>query len=117
MGHFTLGATIYLGEVEEKGGGFTVWPGSHRIWSEFFRYHDVDCLPGGVAPFALGDGYEFTGQAGDACLWHGLMTHTAGHNVSHNIRIACIARLRRKDFDQIRYDFSDNIWKYWEGID
>ena len=117
VGHFTLGATVYLDDVEKMGGGFTVWPGSHRVWAEFFRYHDVDCLPGGVAPFDLGSGYEFTGQAGDVCLWHGLMTHTAGHNVSRNIRIACIARLRRKNFNEIRYDFSENMWKYWEGLD
>ena len=116
VGQFTLGATVYLSQVEAQGGGFTVWPGSHKVWAEFFRYHDVDCLPGGAAPFNLGDGHEFTGQPGDICFWHGMMTHTAGHNVSRNVRIACIARLRRKDLEQIRYDFSEDIWKYWEGI-
>ena len=67
-GSFTLGATVYLDTVEKQGGGFTVWPGSHRIWAEYFRHHDLDSLPGGVAPFDLGPSYEFTGE-GRRCLF------------------------------------------------
>jgi hypothetical protein len=116
VSQFTLGVAVYLSQINAEGGGFTVWPGSHKVWGEFFRYHDVDCLPGGIAPFDLGESYEFTGKPGDVCLWHSLLTHTAGHNISRNVRIACIARPRRKDLDQIRYDFPKDMWKYWEGI-
>ena len=44
VGYFTLGATVYLDDVEKMRGGFTVWSSSHLAQAEFFRYHDVDCL-------------------------------------------------------------------------
>ena len=116
VGAFTLGATVYLDTVEKRGGGFTVWPGSHRIWAEYFRHHDLDSLPGGGAPFDLGPSYEFTGGAGDVCFWHHQMSHTAGPNCGRNVRIACISRYRRKDLDQIKFETPDDMWKYWDGI-
>ena len=116
VGSFTLGATVYLDKVEKQGGGFTVWPESHRIWAEYFRHHDLDSLPGGVAPFDLGPSYEFTGDGGDVCFWHHQMSHTAGSNCGHNVRIALISRYRRKDLDQIKFETPDDMWKYWDGI-
>ena len=116
VGSFTLGATVYLGKVEKQGGGFTVWPGSHLIWSEYFRHHDLDSLPGGIAPFDLGPSYEFTGAAGDVCFWHHQMSHTAGPNCGHRVRIALISRYRRKDLDEIKFETPDDMWKYWDGV-
>ena len=118
VGIFTVAATVYLGKVEPQGGGFTVWPGSHKIWAKYFKYHDLDSLRGGGAPFDLGKSLEITGDAGDVCFWHYWMSHTAGPNVGRNIRIALISRLRRKDLDEIRDKLPDeeDLWKYWEGI-
>ena len=116
VGAFTLGATVYLGKVEQRDGGFTVWPGSHKIWAEYFKYHDIDSLRGGGAPFDIGKSLEITGDAGDVCFWHNQLSHTAGPNVGRRVRIALIGRLRRKDLDQIRYETPDDMWKYWEGL-
>lgn len=116
VGSFTLGATLYLEKVEKQGGGFTIWPGSHRVWAEYFRYHDLDSLPGGIAPFDLGPSHEFTGEAGDVCFWHHQMSHTAGPNCGRRVRIALIGRYRRKDLDEIKFETPDDMWKYWEGI-
>lgn len=117
VGAFTIGATVYLGKVEPRGGGFSVWPGTHKIWEEYFRYHDFDSLPGGVAPFNIGEGIDITGDAGDVCFWHNKLTHSSSANVSRNIRIALIGRMRRKDLDDIRWETPDDMWKFWEGID
>ena len=116
VGAFTLGATVYLERVEKQGGGFTVWPGSHRIWAEYFRHHDLDSLPGGTAPFDLGPSHEFTGDPGDVCFWHHQMSHSAGPNCGRNVRIALIARYRRKDLDAIKFETPEDMWKYWDGI-
>ena len=113
---FTLGITIYLGSVEAKGGGFMVWPGSHKIFAEYFRHHDIDSLDGGVAPFDIGVGLEITGGPGDVCFWHNQLSHTASTNISRNVRIALIGRTGRKDLDQIKYETPDDMWQYWEGI-
>ena len=45
-----------MDDVEKMRGGFTVWSSSHLAQAEFFRYHDVGCLPRGVVPFDLRDG-------------------------------------------------------------
>ncbi len=116
VGSFTLGATTYIETVEKHGGGFTIWPGSHLIWAEYFKHHDLDSLPGGTAPFDLGPAYEFTGEAGDVCFWHNQMSHTAGPNCGSNVRIALIGRYRRKDLDQIKFETPEDMWKYWDGI-
>lgn len=113
---FTLGVTIYLGRVESKGGGFMVWPKSHKIFAEYFRHHDIDSLEGGVAPFDLGVGVEVTGGPGDICFWHNQLSHTASTNISRDVRIALIGRVSRKDLDQIKYETPQDMWKYWEGI-
>ncbi len=116
VGAFTLGATAYLGKVDARGGGFTVWPGTHKIFGEYFRYHDIDSLKGGIAPFDIGKGVEITGGPGDVCFWHHQLSHTAGPNLSRNVRIALIGRLRRNDLDGIKFETPEDMWKYWEGI-
>ena len=113
---FTLGVTVYLGKVEPRGGGFAVWPGTHKIFAEYFRYHDIDSFKGGVAPFDIGKGMEIAGEPGDVCFWHNQLSHSASPNLSRSIRIALIDRLRRKDLDQLKYETPEDMWKYWEGI-
>ena len=44
------------------------------------------------------------------------MTHTAGSNVGHNVRVAAISRLRRKDLNDIKDEFPEDMWQYWEGF-
>ena len=60
-----------------------------------------------MVPFDLGGGLVLL----DKREMFGLMTHTKSHNVSRNIRIACIARLRRKTskkFDTISLKICGN---------
>ena len=38
---FTIGVTVYLSDVAPRGGGFTLWPGSHKAVAEFFKSHSL----------------------------------------------------------------------------
>ncbi len=106
-----------LDTVLRRGGGFTVWPGSHMMCHEYFRHHDVRAkLRGGVLPWPYGTGIEFTGEPGDVCHIHPWMIHTVGHNVNDTLRmVAQIGYFRqtlKEDFD----DIPDDLWWFFDGV-
>lgn len=37
VGLFHVGTTIYVEDIEPRGGGFTLWPGTHRQAAEYFQ--------------------------------------------------------------------------------
>ncbi|MSR82637.1 MAG: hypothetical protein EXS58_06885 [Candidatus Latescibacteria bacterium] len=117
VGIFQVGATIYVEEVEARGAGFTLWPGSHRYAAEYFKTHSLLSVEGGVfKDVDLGPGLEIAGPPGTVCLWHGQMVHSGSKNCSSRIRMALIARLARQDLEDIRFETPDDMWQYWEGI-
>ena len=108
---FTIGAAVYIDDVLPRGGGFTVWPGSHRIAGAYFEDHALETVggkPNNSQLPAVGDDpgecnydarlreqydpYEIAGDAGTVILWHSFLTHTAGTNAGEDIRMAAIAR-------------------------
>ena len=119
VGCFQVGTTIYVEDIEPHSGGFTLWPGSHRKAAEYFKTHSLLSLQGGVpkGAFDPGQGREIIGPAGTVCFWHGQMIHSGSKNCGRRIRMALIARLARKDVDDIRFETPDDMWEYWEGIE
>lgn len=106
-----------LDTVLPRGGGFTVWPGSHRMCHEYFRHHDVRApLQGGLLPWEYGTGIEFTGEPGDVCYIHPWMIHTVGHNVNRTLRMVAqngyFRRTLKEDYDTIPED----LWWFWDGM-
>ncbi len=86
-----LSAMVLVHPVEARGGGFTLWPGSH------LRLHPHwDTVHGGRIAPARGEGFrstrdailrdttpvEFPGDAGDVIFWHPRTLHSAGVNYS-----------------------------------
>jgi len=118
VGLFHVGTTIYVEDIVAQGGGFTIWPGTHRQAAEYFRTHSLLSIQGGNSrdAFDLPEPLEVTGRAGTVCFWHGQMIHSGSKNSARNIRMALIARLSRKDLNDIRFETPDNMWRYWEGI-
>ncbi len=115
---FTIAATIYLEQVEHRGGGFTAWPGSHQASTTYFKTHSLLSIDSGNVEnvFDTGDPVEITGAPGTVCFWHGQLVHSGSHNSSHNIRMALHARIFHKDINDIRFETPDDMWEYWEGI-
>lgn len=118
VGYMTINATIYVEDIDARGGCFTFWPGSHRKAYDYFRTHSQLSIQGGSSrdKIDIGEGQEFTGKAGDVCFWHGLMFHSGSKNVNRNIRMALIGRFSRQDANDIRFETPDDMWEYWEGI-
>lgn len=106
-----------LDTVKPRGGGFTVWPGSHMMCHEYFRHHDVHTpLTNGLLPWSYGTGIEFTGEPGDVVYIHPWMIHTVGHNVNDNLRMVAqngyFRATLKEDFDNI----PDDLWWFWDGV-
>mgnify|MGYP000324331624 CR=1 FL=1 len=132
---FQLGAAIYLDDVAPRGGGFTVWPGSHRAAAAYFDDHALESVggkPNNSQLPATGDEpgewdydrrlhdqwdpYEIAGSAGTVVFWHGLLTHTAGINTGERARLAGIERFAREDFEDVRRDAAANLFEYWPAM-
>jgi hypothetical protein len=122
VGYMTINVTIYVEDIDSKGGCFTYWPGSHNVAYEFFKTRSLLSVQGGVSSDVYPEGqcpqgHEFAGKAGDAIFWHGQLFHSGSKNINRTIRIALIGRFSRKDANDIRFETCDDQWANWEGID
>jgi hypothetical protein len=128
---FRVAAAVYLDDVPPRGGGFTVWPGSHRVAATYFEDHALEAVggkPNNSQLPAVGDEpgewdydrrlseqvepYEIAGEAGTVVLWHSLLTHTAGINTGERIRMAAISRFPRQDEGEIRREAASDLFEY-----
>ena len=140
-----LNVCAYLGDVPPRGGGFTLYPGSHRI---LFRAHQFAANWSPRADFrsamhrVLRDiqPLEVPGEKGDVIFWHGRTVHSAGAHFGRNIRWAVFADFTQhrptldddahraaglyewfKDAELFRdddaVDEDSDMWKSWRALD
>lgn len=122
---FTALVGILLSDLPEpNAGNFTVYPGTHRQYEQYFDDRGPDVLLTEEAfqtqhrspNVPLPEPIQITGKAGDMILTHYQLVHAAGPNLAHNIRYACFFRLdhvdRAKDW---RAPLTD-LWLHWPGI-
>lgn len=135
-----LNACAYLDDVAPRNGGFTVYPGSHRIlfqahrteanWSPLPTYRDaMRQVVANIEPV------ELVGDKGTVIFWHGRTVHSAGIHLGSDIRWAVFADFMRKgdvltaeehkhagqfewfkDAKLLRHDpaVSDDMWRGWK---
>jgi len=117
---FTIAAAVYFDDVEPRGGGFTVWPRSHRRIPEFFSEHDyADYIAADEDPLEdldLDPGIEITGGPGTLVLWHHGIVHGASPNHSERIRMAGFQRIARKDIAELGEDGLSDPWLHYDAI-
>jgi hypothetical protein len=114
-----LGVLGYIDQVEPLGGGFTVWPQSHKMFYHAFesRYGDkkskdyVDIyeqIDSEIWPI------EISGQAGDVVFWHHRLGHNASGNRSTRIRQAVFYDFVKHDLRRTRdLPPANNMWCDW----
>jgi len=115
---FTCFAIIYLADVPEPySGNFTVWPGSHHVYQDFFKREGIEILADGQPRIPQPeDPVMITGEAGDLIIAHHQVYHCAAPNASPNIRYATIARLHHVDFDKNGNDCYTSIWREYPCV-
>ena len=118
---FTVGATVNISHVQPRGGGFTVWPGTHLRVADYFQSHSLlngwDINRGKVAELAdLPEPVECVGPPGSVVFWHHYMLHRAGVNCRRAIRMAFVSRFNFNNLCEIMFDLPDDLWGQWEGL-
>lgn len=118
---FHLGVVGYIDTVPPHGGGFTVWPKSHRTF-----YYDYQTQHGNdqsdeykkdIERFNKQPYVDCHGEAGDIVFWHHRLAHSVGHNRSKVIRKAVLYDFRRVDLEEKTGEPPcENMWRDWPGI-
>ncbi len=136
-GHpFHLGLVVLLEDNLPDGGGFKVWPGSHRRFYPLFPlqydqprvpyYPHLPTMKGPHhSPAYLAEVQKVEadtppvdchGAAGDIILWHHRLGHMAGHNTQAipTIRQALLYDFCKVDLDKTRADPPQaDMWRDW----
>jgi len=121
-GHpFHLGVVGYIDDVPPNGGGFTVWPKSHRtFYYDFFSQYKHEPKPEHAEHLKSIKQQPYVdcyGNAGDIVFWHHRIGHSAGHNRSCQIRKAVLYDFRRIDLEQTMEEPPcEDMWRDWDGI-
>jgi hypothetical protein len=117
---FHLGVVGYVDDVAPGGGGFAVWPGSHRkfyyAFHSQYRYEPTEdyerireeCHR--IAPI------DCHGNAGDVVFWHHRIAHLAAANRSDRIRQAVLYDFRKQDLDRTQEEPPcPDMWRDWSA--
>ncbi|MEM7115316.1 MAG: phytanoyl-CoA dioxygenase family protein [Chloroflexota bacterium] len=134
-GHpFHLGLVGLINDVPPGGGGFRIWPKSHKRLYPLFRmqydqaripfYEHMPSHKGILYPIGYAEEMaqicqdtepvDCWGKAGDVVLWHHRMAHMAGHNHSSVIREAILGDFSKLDLDKTRMDPPQpDMWRDW----
>ncbi|WP_276256643.1 phytanoyl-CoA dioxygenase family protein [Halomontanus rarus] len=117
---FTIAVAVYFDDIEPRGGGFTVWPGSHRVTEEYFRTHTYAeyAADGGAVleGLDLGPAMEIIGEAGTLVLWHHNLVHGPAPNHGERIRMAGFQRIARRDIAEISESHLGDCWLQYDAI-
>ena len=122
-GHeFHLGVVGYIDDVPPNGGGFTIWPTSHRV---FYYHHLTQYGPDKADTYEKRynllteqTATECHGEAGDIVLFHHRLPHAGNPpNTSSEIRKAVVGDLVKNDLkDKLNEPPLEDMWQDWPGI-
>jgi hypothetical protein len=114
---------IYLSEVEDRGGAFMYWPGSHRVAWDYFTRNPQDYRSQGERSGAeifealheqmVGEAEQFLGNPGDLLIWHALTMHSGSVNLKPVPRLALIGRWGSPLDGDSYFDFEGDMWARW----
>ena len=109
---------FFLNDIEhDNSGNFTVWPGTHRQFEQYFKMHGADPeLKLGIPPVDLPKPVQIKAKAGDMIFAHYQLAHTATANITNAIRYAVYIRMHHADRPKDSLDVLTDIWKYWYGM-
>ena len=117
-GFFHMGIVGIIDHIPSHGGGFTVWPRSHRtLYHAFttqYRHERAENFDACIDQINLVTPVDCHGDAGDIVFWHHRLGHAAGHNRSRQIRQAVLYDFRKKDIEQtVDVPPHEDMWHDW----
>ncbi len=120
-GQATIGVVCYVDRVEPDGGGFALWPGSHRkFWyvsrSRYRREltDEFDPIRQEYDKTSETSSVQTYGDPGDIVFWHRRMAHMASPNYTSNIRKAVLTDFSWKNVDELaELPPGEDMWEDW----
>ncbi|SEO54600.1 hypothetical protein [Paenibacillus sp. OV219] len=117
IGNFTMLVGVLLSPVRDDfAGNFTVWPGTHASYEQYFREHGAESLLGGMPPVALPEPVQTKGEPGDIFLVHYQLAHSVAANASPWPRYAIFFRVKHTEHGIDWKAPMTDIWLHWPGI-
>jgi hypothetical protein len=119
LSSFTALVGVFLSDVSRPdAGNFCVWPGTHRLHSEYFQEHGAKCLleDNKLPPIEKPAAVQIEAKAGDAVIAHYLLAHGAAGNVSPDPRYAIFFRIQVPEHKEQRVEVLTDIWREWPGL-
>lgn len=117
IANFTLLLGVMLSDVSGPyAGNFTAWPGTHRLYENYFREHGPQSLLQGMPPLELPAPEQIVGRAGDIVLCHYQIAHGVAPNVSPHVRYMIFFRLHHVEHEALKWECMTDIWREWDGM-
>jgi hypothetical protein len=117
ISNFTALVGIFLSDIpHEFMGNFSAWPGTHRLFENYFREHSPQSLLEKFPEVELPKEQQITARAGDAVICHYQLAHGITGNTSPFIRYAIFFRLSHIRHNELHWECMTDIWKEWAGM-
>jgi Phytanoyl-CoA dioxygenase (PhyH) len=95
-------------------GNFTVWPGSHYIYENYFRERGTRAMSEPMPTPEVGEPSQLICGVGDVVLAHYQLAHAAAVNTSDHDRIAIYFRVWLRKMESDRWHYLTNMWEGWK---
>jgi hypothetical protein len=112
--HTATVAVFLTSATSDFAGNFTVWPGSHVVYEQYFRDRGRRAMTEPMPTPALGAPVQLRFEPGDVVLCHYQLGHSAAVNTSDRDRVAVFFRLWLRDIEQIRWECLIDLWRGWK---
>ncbi|QGQ97588.1 hypothetical protein EHS13_23210 [Paenibacillus psychroresistens] len=125
LDNFTaLFGIILSDQTEPNRGNFTVYPGTHRAYADYFQEHGPEVLFQEEAfqtlkrspNVPLPEPVQIVGEPGDLIITHYQLVHAGGTNSSDKIRYSCYYRIDHKDRKENWQTPLVDLWHHWSGM-
>ena len=106
---------VFLTPVRgEFAGNFTVWPGSHYVYENYFRERGPRAMSEPMPAPEIGPPVQLRCAVGDVVLAHYELGHSAAVNTAAVDRIAVYFRVWLRSVESDRWHYLTNIWDGWK---
>jgi len=106
---------VFLTPVQrEFAGNFTVWPGSHYTYENYFRECGPRAMREPAPALEIGEPVQLMCGTGDVVLAHYQLGHSAAVNTADIDRIAIYFRVWLRRMESNRWHYLTNMWDGWK---
>ena len=112
--HTVLVGVFLTPVVTAFAGNFTVWPGSHYLYENYFRERGPRAMSEPMPTLEVGQPVQLRCAVGDVVLAHYQLAHSAAVNTADIDRIAIYFRVWLRKVESDRWHYLTHMWDGWK---